>query len=227
MKDDPPEYKGGRRGGVGAASPFPGGLRVDRAGNILMPLRMHPAKAPYPEVLRGIEPLPNGSGFFGDGLVLGTLFKFGPEGGAFEGQGGEWSGYAMGLRFGGSFSPKNDVKVTGAKAFHVGVGPFGHECVCQQCRIDLDGFDRAYVPIMHLSTVMVLDANFNRVARIGNYGNADCNGPQSASPKPEIGLAGPFYVAVSDRSAYIYDGPNCRILRADLGYHAEEAVPVP
>lgn len=68
MKDDPPDYKGGRRGGVGWASPFPGGLRVDRAGNILMPLRLYPTKAPYPEILRGFEPLPknvlDGSAFF-------------------------------------------------------------------------------------------------------------------------------------------------------------------
>jgi hypothetical protein len=148
------------------------------------------------------------------------VLKFGPEGGSITAAPGEW------LPTAGS-KTRQPAKITGLKASFSGMGPFGKGCTCQTARMDLDGFDRAFTPVYHLSTVVVLDANFNRVARIGNYGNCDNQGPRSACPQPEIGLGGPCYVTVSDRSLYILDGPNCRILRAELGYEVEQEITLP
>jgi len=62
---------------------------------------------------------------------------------------------------------------------------------------------------------------------MGDYGNRDNNGPGGVCPEPEIGLGGPCYVTVSDRSLYILDGPNCRILHARLGYETEHEIALP
>jgi hypothetical protein len=84
-----------------------------------------------------------------------------------------------------------------------------------------------FVPHTHLSSVLVLDSNFNRITRIGNYGNVDNNGPTSRRPAPEIGLSSPNYLAVRDRTLCIADGGNKRILRIDLGYDVEAEAPLP
>jgi len=194
----------------------PGGVRVDRAGNIYMAHNMRPADRPYPELLWNLgaeAPKDLARRFF-----VGTLCKFGPKGGKIESflKEGPW-----GTR------PGRRRKATGLKASYVGLGPFGGGCVCPTCRADLDGFDRAYAPIKDLSCVMVLDSNFNRVARIGNYGGPDCQGPESEYPEPEIGFAGPSYLAVSDKSLYAVDHANRRVVRVDLGYEAEETVSLP
>ena len=39
------------------------------------------------------------------------------------------------------------------------------------------------LPQAHVSSVMVLDTNGNKVLRIGKYGNADSQGPKSLVPK--------------------------------------------
>jgi hypothetical protein len=65
---------------------------------------------------------------------------------------------------------------------------------------------------------MVIDANGNRIARIGRYGNVDDEG---------IRIAWPRAVTASDRAMYVMDYGNRRILQAALSYHAEETVPVP
>ena len=98
---------------------------------------------------------------------------------------------------------------------------------CPSCRHDLDGFGRVFVPHTHLSCVLVLDSNFNRVTRIGNYGNVDNSGPGCRRPVPAIGLASPNYLAVGDRTLCIADGGNKRILRVDLGYETEMELPLP
>jgi len=75
--------------------------------------------------------------------------------------------------------------------------------------------------------VVVLDTNGNRILRMGRYGNADSQGPESLVPDPDIGFAWVRAVAASDTALYAMDFGNKRIVKAALGYHAEEEVPVP
>jgi hypothetical protein len=80
---------------------------------------------------------------------------------------------------------------------------------------------------MQLYSVMAFDANGNRIARIGRYGNCDSQGPKSLVPDPDIGLAWVRNVQVSGTAIYAMDYGNNRIVKAALSYAAEEAVPVP
>ena len=70
---------------------------------------------------------------------------------------------------------------------------------------------------------MVLDANMNRIARIGRYGNLDDADPACG----RIHFSCPQSLAVSDAALYVADTGNRRIVRAALSYAAEEVVPLP
>jgi hypothetical protein len=45
--------------------------------------------------------------------------------------------------------------------------------------------------------------------------------------EPEIAFSFPKFVAVTDEAIYVHDMDNERVVRAAIGYHAEEAVPLP
>jgi sugar lactone lactonase YvrE len=199
-------------------------VRVDRGGNIYAALNVRPTGRGFPEILTGLhedEYLDRVFGRVGGSAEkAGTLLKFGPQGGRVTIGDGPWT-----IHPGPGVPPAGSVE--GYTASYCGIDPFGTGCTCPSCRHDLDGFDRVFVPHTHLSCVLVLDSNFNRIARIGNYGNVDNNGPESPRPVPEIGLASPNYLAVRDRTLCIADGGNKRILRIDLGYEKEETVPLP
>ena len=123
-------------------------------------------------------------------------------------------------------------------------------CTCNRGLFDLDRFERVFLPALQTCTVNVLDANGNVIARLGGYGNADCRGQQSPIVDPRTGLlrprrpddppgllsplaepdpafAFPKFVAVTDEALYVHDMENERIVRAIVGYHAEETVPLP
>jgi hypothetical protein len=129
---------------------------------------------------------------------------------------------AMKLASGGAGSP---AAVTGALwAYYGEIGQGNHQaCLCMNLRDDLDGYARPWIMANHLYSVMVLDSNGNRIARIGRYGNVDDNDPKCAG----IHFGWPRAVAVSDTAMYVHDGGNARILKAALSYAAEETVPVP
>ena len=99
----------------------------------------------------------------------------------------------------------------------------GSACTCGHSMFDTDPYGRTFVPQVHLYSVGVLDANGNKVLRIGRYGNVD-----DADEKCEgLHLTWPRAVAVSDTAAYILDYGNRRVLKAALSYEAEETIPVP
>jgi len=124
-------------------------------------------------------------------------------------------------------------------------------CVCGNSRFDLDGFERAFVPALQSYSVNVLDAAGNLVLRIGGYGNRDSRGKNSPVVDPKTGLLRPSrpddpkdlrppkelaeaigfrmapYVAVTDEALYVEDMGNTRVVRAALGYHAEETAAMP
>jgi len=96
-------------------------------------------------------------------------------------------------------------------------------CTCHNVRCDMDYWARAWIPANHLYSVMVIDSNGNRVARIGRYGNVDDANPTCG----KIHFAWVRALCVSDTALYVHDQANLRILRAALSYHAEETVAMP
>jgi hypothetical protein len=195
-------------------------IRIDRAGNIHAALGLKRQGKGYPEILAGLMPDAEldrlFSGVAGTYQTVGTLFKFGPDGGRIGGK-GNWTG-----------KERKGVAVEGAKASYCGINPVTQAtCVCPTNRHALDGFDRVFVPHSFLSTVLVLDVNYNRILRIGNYGNVDNNGPGSARPEPEIAFFKPKFLWAGDKRLYVVDMGNERLVYVNIGYEVEHAVPVP
>ena len=199
------------------------GLRVGRSGAVYIANPYLPGLKPK---IVGLAPGEKG---FSD---IGSLLKFG----SFPGP-GKFVGRVDVLPRGSSEKPTHhygrnryaaNVKVKGLQWMFAGVSRVRSTgCICGDSRFDLDGFERSFVPARHVGSVFAVDANGNRIARIGRYGNADSQGPDSLVPEPDIGLCNPTATAVSDTALYIADPANRRILKAKLGYHAEEELPLP
>jgi hypothetical protein len=96
-------------------------------------------------------------------------------------------------------------------------------CSCGHARFYLDRGARVFVPANHLFSIMVLDANGNRIARFGRYGNVDDNDPQHHG----LHFTWPRAVCASDTAMYVTDYGSMRIVKAALSYAAEETVPAP
>ena len=130
---------------------------------------------------------------------LGSVLKFGPEGGTFYGNCfapadksqpvinpvSEAPAGAVSLQSG---YLAHEVKVVGMKWRHAGCGPvpasdtnWGNpSCVCMTSRLAVDEYGRVFAPDAFRFSVDMLDAAGNAVGRIGRYGNADGAGPNSA-----------------------------------------------
>ncbi len=127
--------------------------------------------------------------------------------------------------------------VNGAEWFYGGVGycgknalRVGGHCACYNSRFALDYFARSFAPEVRRFRVAVLDSSGNLILRLGQYGNADSRGADSAVPLggDEIGLFHPAYVATdTDRRLFIADPGNARIVSVKLDYHATERAAVP
>ena len=107
-----------------------------------------------------------------------------------------------------------------------GTGGAGY-CTCYVPRFDLDGFGRLFVPEVPRFCIKVLDGRGNLLRRIGEYGNADSAGPNSALPDPPIAFAWPAYVGVTDQAVYVSDMLNRRVMRIRLVYRTEASCPAP
>ena len=83
-----------------------------------------------------------------------------------------------------------------------------------QAQFALDGFGRLFMPEFHRNSVAIIDSDGNFVMRVGQYGNADDQGP-------EIRMADVRFVAVSDKRLFINDAVNKRILSVRLEYQKE------
>jgi hypothetical protein len=139
------------------------------------------------------------------------------------------------------------VKVS-AEWIHPGMGNAGtllFACNCENPTFDVDEFGRVFFPDLPLFRVRVIDTAGNAITHFGAYGNPENCGPDSPvlDPKtghlrarsaddprdlkspfsePEIALAHPVSVGVTDEHAYIGDATNRRLLRVELVYAAEE-----
>ena len=111
---------------------------------------------------------------------------------------------------------------------HAGVGyvntmACGYECAGAQICVDED--DRIWIPEHIVYNVKAVDSAGNLIARIGSYGNADCDGEANGrNPKPAIPLAWPQAVARYKDYLFIADRVSARIVRCRLEYRERREI---
>mgnify|MGYP000944914420 CR=1 FL=1 len=211
-----------------------GGVRVDLAGNFYV----------------GIHVLPKGfvppAGFEGDASyrkLTGSVVKFGREGGA-----------VLGLDDSESKMPDAPKLATDRKftvenglAIYPGVSPFSGataSCVCRVSRFDLDRYGRLALPGAMSCSVILVDNAGNRILEFGKYGNYDSqfvpphlkaarDAGSTGSPRgkpvlavPEIPMAWPTGVGFSEKSIYVCDTANRRVVRADKTWVLDETTDI-
>lgn len=184
---------------------FGGSLRVDRAGNIYLLQGGVPPKYAPPAGFEQDEAWKN---------AVGTIYKFPPTGGEIQ-------------------SANNKVKgVEGAIAEYVGCGPVSQwraagACVCTKPRFDVDDYGRLVIPNSITYSVSLRDNADNEIVRFGDYGNFDCQGPDSVESQPEIPLGWAVTASATDKYIYVGDCLNHRVVRVDKHFAAEVTVKVP
>lgn len=124
--------------------------------------------------------------------------------------------------------------VDGAEWFFGGVGFNGRNektveppmgCDCHNSRFALDYFARSFATELGRYSVAIVDSSGNLITRVGKYGNADSQGPNSLVPlgDDEVGLMHSNYVAtLSDKFLFIADIGNQQIVMVKLNYHLSE-----
>ena len=87
--------------------------------------------------------------------------------------------------------------------------------------------DRIWISEHLVFNVKAVDSAGNLIARVGTYGNADCDGdPEGKNPKPAIPIAWPHAVARYKDYLLIADSINARIVRCRLEYTDKKEIPV-
>jgi hypothetical protein len=168
----------------------------------------------------------------------GSLFKFGPEGGAFYGQlFGRKTEEKIPDVFYADRAPRGstpmrtaylgrEIRVAGAAWRFAGVGVVSSSwdgpvpdpgCVCLSSQLAVDPYGRVFAPDVFRFSVQMLDTNGNRLHRIGRYGNAD-------DRQPEIAFAWPAFVDAADGKVYVSDTGNARVAVVRFDYAAEETL---
>jgi hypothetical protein len=183
---------------------YGGSIRVDNSGNIYVVQQGHP---------KGHVPPAGYEKDTAYRVAVGTIHKFGPEGGQIILK--RW-------RVAGS---------KGVKMNYPGCGPISRwrcagACACTKPRFDVDGFGRLFIPNAITFKVSVRDNAGNEIVEFGGYGNYDCQGPESAEPKPKIPMGWPVTAGASDRYIYVGDCLNHRVVRADKTWASQETVAV-
>ena len=113
---------------------------------------------------------------------------------------------------------------------HPGVGyvnsvACGYECAGAQVSVDAD--DMLWITEHMVYNVKAVDSAGNLVARIGTYGNGDCDGdPKGKNPKPAIPITWPQAVARHGDFVFIADRISARIVRCKLEYAERRQAPI-
>jgi outer membrane protein assembly factor BamB len=218
--------------------------RLDAKGNIYLADLVKPPDRSYPKFFDGKLPAPpketSGGDLFWNSYMYGSIIKFPPEGGIIWHQ-KDLPKSCLGkppaellakpkMPFKRHFSSSPHLKgeVQGALWMRFGYSPYSahmsgntSHCMCEGSGFDVDPFGRVFFPNLGQFRVEVIDTNNNPILTFGKYGNEDSGGPRARVAKPDIPLAWPVYVAVSDRHAYVADTVNRRVVRVKLGAHAE------
>ena len=226
------------------------GLGVDAAGNIYAGANVKPLDRILPDEFKdsvpaipwlcwaqgqwGYRPAPWHYSMRNEYLYhMGAVFKFGPDGGRFYGQGQlrDVPDPDMSPLTRAENAPENApeyrtgylmqrVKVTGAEWRYPGMGimPSSERqwgdpsCVCISSRLDVDPYGRVYMPDPFRFAVEIVDAAGNRIVRVGEYGNAD-------DGKSGIHFAWPSGVDYGpDGKLYVIDCANTQLTIVDFEY---------
>jgi hypothetical protein len=144
-----------------------------------------------------------------------------------------------------NYNPLLKGHLQGAEWFRFGFSPYSETyppgtptCMCEGAGFDVDGFGRVFYPNLGQYRVEMIDNANNFIGTFGHYGNEDSLGsgkvaeralrdPKSKIAHPEIPLAWPTYVAVSDTHAYVNDTLNRRVVKVRLDAQAEETITWP
>lgn len=181
-------------------SGYGGSIRVDNKGNIYILQKGLPEGFEFP---KGYESDPAYRN------AVGTILKFGPEGGGRAKVVHSMEGFAGVLKVYPDCGPLSRWRCAGS-------------CCCTKPRFDVDGYGRLYIPNGITFSVSVRDNAGNEIVKFGHYGNFDCQGPESSEPKPEIPLGWPVAAGASDGHIYVGDCLNHRVVRVDKTFVLEE-----
>lgn len=224
--------------------------RLDPKGNVYIADLVKPPDRSYPEFFDGKLPPPprecGGGDLFWNSYMYGSVIKFPPEGGII------WHEKDLPKSCLGkppaellakpkqpfkrhfAYSPHLTGEIQGALWTRFGYAPYSahmtgntSHCMCEGSGFDVDAFGRIFFPNLGQFRVEIVDTNNNPITTFGKYGNEDSGGPDARVKKPDIPLAWPAYVAVSDRWAYVADTVNRRVVRVKLNYAAEETCAAP
>lgn len=218
--------------------------RLDSKGNIYIADLVKPPDRSYPEFFDGKLPPPpkntGGGDLFWYSYMYGSIVKFPPSGGIIWHQ-KDMPKSALGqlpaellakpkvpFKRHYAFEPHLTGEIQGALWTRFGYAPYSSHmsgntshCMCEGSGFDVDPFGRVFFPNLGQFRIEVIDTNNNPITTFGGYGNEDSGGPSARVKKPDIPLAWPTYVGVSDRHAYVADTVNRRVVRVKLGYAAE------
>ena len=228
------------------------GIAVDAAGNVYLGANVKSPDRPFPGGFDGVVPTELWAGWTspydrplpwrwcGTNSYLfawGSVFKFGPAGGAFYGrtlpkyQGGRMAATkndasrapASAARY-RSGCLISDVAVSGAQWRFAGASPIPSgdthaddaSCICMNSRLAADPWGRVFVPDVFRFSVWMLDTNGNRICRIGRYGNAD-------DARKDVRFGWPAFVAAGrdDDRLFVSDSVNRLVAVVRIGCAAE------
>lgn len=224
--------------------------RVDARGNLYLTVPLRPPDRDFPAFFDGkLAKLPDyfrtlGEGHYWYAYMHGSIVKFPPEGGAFlwqetERENNDLTGLPDTVKakpkttfhyFRDGRYPHSPCQVQGADWVRFGYTPYSETysvgtpaCMCEGTGFDVDPFGRVFFPNLCQFRIEVVDTNNNPITTFGHYGNQDSGGPAARVKTPDLPLAWPTYVAVSDSHAYVSDTVGLRVARVRLAASAEEA----
>jgi DNA-binding beta-propeller fold protein YncE len=225
--------------------------RLDPKGNIYIADLVKPVDRSYPEFFDGKLPAPpkntGGGDLFWYSYMYGSIVKFPPSGGVIWHQKDHLPKSAVGeppaellalprvpFKRHYAYQPHLTGEIQGALWTRFGYAPYSahmsgntSHCMCQGSGFDVDPFGRVFFPNLGQFRIEVIDTNNNPITTFGKYGNEDSGGPDAGVKKPDIPLAWPTYVAVSDRWVYVADTVNRRVVRVKLVAAAEATCALP
>lgn len=128
------------------------------------------------------------------------------------------------------FAPGGGKRGTKAELWaHRGASPVMSQCRCPvntNC-VAVDEADRIFATDYVRYHVKVLDTAGNLIVRIGSWGNAECRGPNSRYPEPEIAFGWLHSIDATRDTLYASDKDLRRIVKVRLDYRESKETLVP